>query len=166
METNSSNHTMIKLVVVFVILNSLALGMLFWKEQKSEGRAGGPPPVPEFERAMDFLSRELHLTQSQVTQLYFIRTNSLEKGRRIHQLMMSQRDSIQLLVLRKSPNLALAEAIAARISENEHKMGLQKIDQALEIQKLCTSSQLEKLSFYQAEIHQFLKPDHRPPPSK
>jgi len=166
METNTQNYTMIKLVVLFAVLNSLALGLLFWKEQKAEGRRGGPPPVPEFERAINFLSKELHLSQNQVNRFYSIRNSSLAKSRRIHQLIFSQKDSIHMLILKKSPEVNPAKALAARIAENELKMDLVLIDQALEIQKLCNSSQLEKLPYYLADIHGFLKPENHPPPKK
>jgi hypothetical protein len=85
-----------------------------------------------------------------------------EENKVLH-LLRSQRDSMNVEMFRKESDEQFLSDLAKRVSENEHKMELLKINQAKELKKICNEEQLEKFEDFVFEIREYFKPEHKRP---
>jgi Spy/CpxP family protein refolding chaperone len=128
----------------------------------------GPPGPPHhrerenFREVSGIIEKELNLSETQVTQFNDLRNTYFKKERMLHELIRSQRDSMNEEMFNQQTNDTLLKLIAIRISKNEYQMELLRIEQAAELKKICTPAQLKKFESLMIEIRDYFKPMPKP----
>jgi hypothetical protein len=148
------NKFLLRLVLFLVIVNLIALGYLWWYARKEHL----PPPQPDFEKLAAILKDKLQLTDKQVLEFKNIREDFFRKEKKLSQTIKAQRDSMNTEMFKDKTDTLLVKNIAQRVAENEYQMELYRIEQAHQLQKLCTPDQLKKFNMLVIEIRDYFKP--------
>lgn len=162
MDIFAQKKLLVRLVFILAILNLAIIGILVWKDFRHH-----PPHPPHhgregFRDVSGLIEKELQLSPKQVEQFNTLRTSYFEKERELHELIHSQRDSMNEQMFNINTNEELVKAIAMRVTQNEYQMELLRIGQAKELKKLCTPQQLEKFESLIVEIREYFRPMPKP----
>ena len=175
MDIFSQKKLLIRLVFFLVFMNLSAMGVFVWKEfiQKPPHLRGDfhPPsdnyrnPPPHHEMNKNHLSKilqeKLELNDKQVKLFDKLRTEFHRKENNVLQNLRAGRDSMNVEMFNKNTDEKLLNSIAKRVSENEFKMEMLKIEQAKKLKAICTPKQLEKFENLMQEMCDYFKPEPR-----
>jgi hypothetical protein len=154
MDVFSRNKFLFRLVITLAAVNLFALGYLWWQVRHNHQ----PPPQANIEKLAVILKDKLKLSDKQVLELKRIREDFFQKEEKLSQVIKAQRDSMNTEMFKDKTDTILVKNIAQRVSENEYQMELYRIEQARQLQKLCTREQLKKFNQLVIEIRDYLKP--------
>jgi protein CpxP len=163
MDIFAQKKLLVRLVFVLAILNIAIISIMLFKGLRHG--PPGPPPHRErenFREVSGIIEKELNLSETQVTQFNDLRNTYFKKERMVHELIRSQRDSMNEMMFNSQTNDSLLKAVALRVSQSEYQMELLRIEQAAELKKLCTPEQLEKFESLMLEIRDYFKPMPKP----
>ncbi len=163
MDLFAQKKLLIRLVIILALLNVVVIGVLVFKNIKHG--PPGPPPHRErenFREVSGIIEKELKLSETQVMQFNDLRNTYFKKERAVHELIRSQRDSMNEMMFNSNTNDSLLKTVALRVSQNEHQMELLRIEQAAELKKICTPAQLKKFESLMIEIRDYFKPMPKP----
>jgi len=163
MDIFAQKKLLVRLVFVLAILNIAIISTMLLKGLRHG--PPGPPPHRErenFREVSGIIEKELNLSETQVTQFNDLRNTYFKKERMVHELIRSQRDSMNEMMFNSQTNDNLLKAVALRVSQSEYQMELLRIEQAAELKKLCTPEQLEKFESLMLEIRDYFKPMPKP----
>ncbi|MES2590110.1 MAG: periplasmic heavy metal sensor [Bacteroidota bacterium] len=147
------------------------MGAFVWKEfiQKPPHlRADFHPPFPPHHRGPNknhlskILKEKLDLSKEQVILFDKLRADFHKQENKVLQDLRAGRDSMNVEMFNKNTDDNLLNSIAKRVSENEFKMELLKIEQAKQLKAICNKQQLEKFEDLMKEIRDYFKPEHKP----
>ena len=175
MDVFAQKKMLIRVVFFLAFLNLSAMGVFIWKEfiQKPPHLRGDfrPPsdnhrnPPPHHEMNKNHLSRilkdKLELDDNQVKLFDKLRTEFHNKENLVLKKLRAGRDSMNVEMFSKNTDDKLLNSVAKRVSENEFKMEMLKIEQAKKLKAICTPKQLEKFENLMREIRDYFKPEHR-----
>ena len=163
MDIFAQKKLLVRLVFVLAILNIAVISIMLLKDLR-HGPPGPPPhrDIENFREVSGIIEKELKLSETQVTQFNDLRNTYFKKERNVHELIRSQRDSMNEMMFNKNTNDSLLRAVALRVSQSVHQMELLRIEQAAELKKLCTPAQLEKFESLMLEIRDYFKPMPKP----
>lgn len=166
MEIFLKNKLLKRTVITLIILNFISIGAFIWKgffatpidtlnQQKSEDRDN-----QENKRdVLEILRKELDLTENQMEQMQKLREDFSRNEKKLKETIRSQRDSMNILMFNKNIDEEKVMTLVKRISENEYKMELMRLEQAKGFRTICTERQLEKFEDLVKEIRDYFKPD-------
>lgn len=165
MEVFSKNKLLLKSVIVLIVLNLITIGAFIWKgflsrpENSLARQNAGENGAPENRKdVLKILQKELLLTEDQLSKMQELRENFLKNEKDLKETIRSQRDSMNTLMFNKNFDDIKVTEIAKRISENEYKMELMRLEQAKGFRLICTEKQLEKFQDLVKEIKDYFKP--------
>ncbi len=170
MDIFAQKKLLIRLVFFLVFMNLSAMGVFVWKEfiQKPPHLRGDfHPPFPPHHREQNknhlskILQEKLDLNKNQVKLFDKLRTEFHKKENLVLNDLRAGRDSMNVEMFNKNTDEKLLNSIAKRVSENEFKMELLKIEQAKQLKAICTPKQLEKFENLMREMRDYFKPEHK-----
>jgi parvulin-like peptidyl-prolyl isomerase len=160
MDIFTQKKLLIRIVILFTVLNILLIGALLWKDFFHR-----PPPPVNQDRPRDIteiLKRELNLSEKQVAQIKNLRSAFFAREKDLEEIIRYERDSINAAMFNNVTNDELVRSLARKVADNEYKMELLRFDQAQSLKSICTPKQLEKFEGLIIEIRDFFKQDEKP----
>lgn len=159
MDIFTQNKIIARTLIVVAVVNFLILGIILWKDIRPQA----PPPIQgeEHKDLSLVLKSELNLSDSQAQQINKLRSDFFSKENDLATTIRSQRDSMNQTMFNKKVDEDLLRALARRIAENEYKMEILRIEQALEFKSICSPEQLEKYEGLVREIRDYFRPEHK-----
>lgn len=163
MDIFAQKKQLTRIVIILILLNIGTIG--FFVFSKMAHRRGGPPADrPDNKELTQLLKEELNLTEEQAEKFKTLRQEFFAKERKQHELIRAGRDSMNEEMFSITTNDSLLHMIAKRVSENEYKMELLRIEQAKQLKTICTPEQLKKFDNLVIEIRDYFKPRKGPRP--
>lgn len=155
MDIFAQNKLLLRVIFALVVLNIVALGgiWLLNSQNTSQGRKEA-----QAEKVMEILKEKLELTSEQVEKFQKIRSRFFDKERVLAATIRAGRDSMNTLMFNQFTDSVLVRTIARRVADNEFSMELLRIEQADELKRVCTPSQLQRFESMMHEIRDYLKP--------
>ena len=158
MDIFTQKKILVRALIVLIVVNLLSISAFLWKEIFRK-----PPPPKHTEKNKDdvssILEEKLNLTDSQVKQVRELRNKCQEKEKSLGEIIVSERDSMNVEMFRDSSDEKLVKAIAARIADNEYQMEMLRYDQAKQLKTICNAEQLSKFEELVIEIRDYFRPD-------
>ncbi len=165
MDIFAQNKLLIRIVIIFAILNAATLTVFVWK-QLSHPAPLSRVGATEHRDVGAVLKQELGLSDSQVVQFAKVRAGFLDKEDTLVRSIRAGRDSMNSAMFSARTDDAFVLALAHRIADNEFRMESLRYIQAKELKTLCSPSQLEKFERLVREIRDYLRPDNQGPQQK
>jgi Spy/CpxP family protein refolding chaperone len=160
MDVFAQNKLLLRLVALLVVINLASLSVNAWL---AFSRSPAKPPADHnAERLGGLLQEELQLSDAQAAQMKQLRLDFFAKEKVLGALIRSQRDSMNVHMFNKQTDTLLLQGLAHRISGNELKMEMLRIEQARELKKVCTPAQVEKFENLVLEIRDYFRPEPKP----
>lgn len=155
-------------IIILVLLNLFSLGAIWILQSKRK------PLLPPFQgldrrgregNVVEFLHRELNLTEEQVKGLKVLRQKFDQERRFLENEILETRRELVEESFRPDPDSVKAEKLASKIGENQILLERLLFDHFVKMKSLCTSEQSEKFDSLIHEIlHRNRPPDVPPPP--
>lgn len=155
MDIFSKNSFLIRIVVLLILLNLCTISYLWWGNATNKRAT---PPKKDISKITKKLAQTLDLSQNQQTELEKIRIDFFSKEEILHQLIKSQRDSMNLEMFSANTDTNHVKSIASRVAQNELKMELYRFAQAQQLKHICTPQQLDKLNHIVLDIRDYFQP--------
>lgn len=160
MDIFTQKKLLIRIVILFAMLNILLIGALVWKDFFHR------PPPPENPKkppvVSEILKRELNLSEKQVEQIKNLRSDFFDKEKVLEETIRQERDSINAIMFNNVTNDEGVKSLARRVADNEYKMELLRFEQSQKLKSVCTPEQLEKFDGLIREISDFFKKEEKP----
>ena len=102
------------------------------------------------------------MTAEQTEQIKRLRENVFEKEKELTEVIRAERDSMNVAMFNKNTNEDEVKVLANRISTNEYKMEMIRLEQSKQLKTICTAEQLEKFEKLVLEIRDYFRPDNQP----
>ena len=80
----------------------------------------------------------------------------------LEEIIRNEKDSMNVEMFNETTNDKLLESLAKRISGNEFRMELIRMEQAKQLKKICTPQQLMKFEKLVLEIRDYFRPNNQP----
>jgi Spy/CpxP family protein refolding chaperone len=157
MDIFSQNKWLKRTIIFLVILNLLVLAFGAWMMRRL-------PPMREewedFEKASDFLKKELGLTPNQIIELDNIHKDFILKERRLMGAMHHHRDSMNMAMFKNQVDTALFYDLARRATTESYLTEIYRLEQMQKFRNVLTPEQDKKfLSMVdEARTRIFFKP--------
>ena len=155
-------------IIILVLLNLFSLGAI-WILQS--GRGSSSLPLAHDRRGgegniVDFLSKELNLTEAQVEAFKTVRRD-LDQGRRFleHEILEARRELVEES-FQPNPDSAKVEMLALKIGENQIQLEQLVFEHFVKMRSLCNPEQSEKFDSLIHEILHRSKPPDTPHPPR
>jgi hypothetical protein len=158
MDIFGQNKLLIRMIAILILLNAGLIGFFLFRDKRHKP----PPRADNIEQLSYILEKELELTPLQSRQFLDLRHTYFSKENEVLELLRSQRDSMNTEMFNKHTNEILLNQLAQRISQNEYRMEMLRIEQANELKKICTPEQVERFGNLVREIRDYFRPMHPP----
>ena len=155
MDLFTQNNLYKKWLLFFLILNFSLIGLLIYlynypfESQK---------PEKDIAKVTKKLQKELELSNDQMSQLILLREDFFRKEQKLKKQIRNQRDSMNLLMFNKNTDTIYVKEIARRVADNEYQMELYRIEQAIELKRICTPEQMSKFEGMVKLLRDYFKP--------
>ena len=165
MDIFKQNKFLMRIIIALVVLNSISIGLFIYNNfSRNDGRPPFGPPnnARHLKEVSEILANELKLTSEQQSKFKSLRLIFFKKEHTVQDLLRSQRDSMNNELFKGQTDEQLVRDIATRISANEYQMEMLKINQAMELKKICTAEQLQLFENLVIEMRDYFKPGGPP----
>ena len=165
MDIFKQNKFLMRVIIALVVMNTITIGMFLYNGLfKHNNRPMHPPPPgnEHFEEISDILANELKLSPQQQLDFKSLRLTYFKKEHDLQDILRSERDSMNSEMFKGETDEQLVKDIAKRISANEYQMEMLRLNQALELKKICTAEQLQLFENLVTEIRDYFKPGGPP----
>ena len=120
-------------------------------------------PEKDIKLVSEKLKKELKLSDVQFEQMIQLRSYFFEQEKKLKQTIRSQRDSMNAEMFHENSDINHVKEIARRVAENEYQMELYRIEQAIELKKICSQDQIQKFEYLVKDIRDYFKPVNKTP---
>ena len=165
MDIFKQNKFLMRIIIALVVMNTITIGLFLYNGAFSHGGRPMHPPPPgasNFEEVSDILANELKLSPQQQADFKTLRLTYFKKEHDLQDILRSERDSMNDELFKGKTDEQLVKEIATRISANEYKMEMLRLNQALELKKICNEEQLMLFENLVSEIRDYFKPGGPP----
>ena len=160
MDIFTRNKFLIRIILVLILLNLFSIGFL-WREKRDRPAPGDRSPRKGKENSTQFLRDKLGLSKGQEEAIFQLREDFNRQEEEITVLIRSQRDSMNIVMFHADTDTTFLKNIARRISDNEYRMELLRIEQARKFKDICTEEQLKEFQHLVNGIRDYLQPQKR-----
>jgi Spy/CpxP family protein refolding chaperone len=157
MDIFSKNKFLIRMVGALVLLNLLSIYFLHFGR---DGSCPQPAPRKDIKELTQFIAKELELSESQVKELEALREDVFNKEKALHRFTVLQRDSMNQEMFAELTDSVHVDGIAQRVSQGEYKKEQLRIQQAMQLKRICTKEQLKKFQEMVNPIRDYFRPNH------
>jgi hypothetical protein len=162
MDIFTQNKLLVRIVLILAVLNIGLMGIFLWRDVFHR-----PPPPVNINESRDLtrvLQKELKLTREQTEEIRKLRDDYSRKEQEIEITLKAERDSMNNMMFSVGTNDNMVKSIARRISENEFRMEMLRIEQAKGIKSVCNDDQLQKFESMVRDLRDYLQPQNKPKP--
>jgi Spy/CpxP family protein refolding chaperone len=142
MDIFSQNKWLKRTIAFLVVLNLLILALGAWMMRRL-------PPMrtewEDFEKASDFLKKELDLTPDQIYELDNIHKDFITKERRLIGAMHHHRDSMNMAMFKNQIDTSLFYDLARRATTESYLSEIYRLEQMQKFRNILTPEQDKKL---------------------
>jgi len=162
MDIFAQKKILTRIIILLLVLNIGTMGLYLYKEFGHFDKPELFPNQKEFRDVSSILKKELNLTTEQTEQIKRLRENVFEKEKELTEVIRAERDSMNVAMFNKNTNEDEVKVLANRISTNEYKMEMIRLEQSKQLKTICTAEQLEKFEKLVLEIRDYFRPDNQP----
>lgn len=158
MDIFSKSKYQARIIIILLAINVFTI--VFWGIQLKASDEDAKPRR-DAKDAMLILKNKLNLTAQQEEKFSLIREDFFKKEQALSSLIKQQRDSMNAIMFNEKTDLQLVKDIAKRVSDNNYKMEIYRVEQSQQLKEICTSEQLKKFEELVREIKDYFKPEKK-----
>lgn len=158
MDIFSKSKYQARIIIILLAINVFTI--VFWGIQLKASDEDAKPRR-DAKDAMLILKNKLNLTAQQEEKFSLIREDFFKKEQALSSLIKQQRDSMNAIMFNEKTDLQLVKDIAKRVSDNNYKMEIYRVEQSQQLKEICTPEQLKKFEELVREIKDYFKPEKK-----
>ena len=162
MDIFKQNKILMRLVIILVVLNIALMAFFLIKVPFKKNKPDLFPNHDDYKDVSGILKDELGLSQEQTMQIEELRKSYFQREKILEEIIRNEKDSMNVEMFNETTNDQLLESLAKRISGNEFRMELIRMEQAKQLKKICTPQQLMKFEKLVLEIRDYFRPNNQP----